>query len=236
MYGGLSHSAKMTRGLVAAGVLLFSMSALPRTATAWGTASPTSVARRARTSVSPRWSSRPHASDEAAAAAAEPAADAAMTIDNNRPEIAVAASLEMPFAPAECFDAFADFPRQRRWSPWLRSVEYLDDGGDDVDDGGGGGGGGAARREMKWVVGLLGVRFSYRAVATRLERPRTVAWESTTGLKLRGRAEFDGLLRDEAEGGGSAAAATRMTLRLAFVAPRVAATVFRRASSVGAFS
>ena len=90
---------------------------------------------------------------------------------------------------------------------------------------------------MKWVVGFVGLRFGYRAVATTLERPRAIGWESTTGLKLRGRARFDAVepAPGPRRGGGDGRRATRVTLRLGFAAPRVASVLFRRSSAIAPF-
>lgn len=133
-------------------------------------------------------------------------------------EIAVSSSLEMPFSPEVAFDAFSNLERQPSWSNWLKSVEYLDPAQKDGVDVAFG------SRETKWTVGFRGISFSWNSISTRLERPRIIEWESTSGMKNRGQVVFD------SQGDG-----TYMTLKMTFVAPRFAAAIFRRSNKIASF-
>lgn len=144
-------------------------------------------------------------------------------------DILVSSSIDLPFPAEVAFDAFADLPRQPTWSPWLRSVEYVDDLESasicEIS--------GVPLREAKWTMGYRGLRFSWNAVSTVLERPGRIDWESTSGLKNFGTVTFV-----DCEQGGdgldSVTAKTKMTLSMKFRAPRVVASLLRRSDSIAA--
>lgn len=116
--------------------------------------------------------------------------------------IQVAASIELPFPRSVAYDAFADLSRQTAFSPWLQSVEYLTDQKDAV---------GAL---TQWKLSYLGVRLSWHAICTVLDRPNgIIEWKSVHGLPNQGRVVFS-----ESGAGGS-----RMHMTMCLSLPRVAA-------------
>ena len=119
-------------------------------------------------------------------------------------EISVVVSLPLPFSDEIACSRFTDLPQQSRWSPWLSSVAYLDDG-----------------RETEWTLNVRGVKFSWRAVSSILVKPhRGILWESVSGLKNLGIAEFVPTSADSCT----------MKVRMTIVAPRVVTTLFPGAS------
>mmetsp|Transcript_18729 Transcript_18729/g.22469 ORF Transcript_18729/g.22469 Transcript_18729/m.22469 type:complete len:247 (-) Transcript_18729:387-1127(-) len=136
-------------------------------------------------------------------------------------EIVVSTSLEMPFPPEVAFDAFSNLERQPSWSNWLKSVKYVDpaEGDDGVEVAFG-------SRETKWTVGFRGISFSWTSISTRLERPRLIEWESTSGMKNQGQVIFES---------NSEGTSTDMTLKMTFVTPRFAAAIFRRSGKIANF-
>ena len=116
--------------------------------------------------------------------------------------IEVSSQIELPFSAEIAFDAFSDLPRQSSWSPWLKSVQYVQEGS----------------KETKWTMkSILGVSYSWNAISTKLERPYVIEWESSKGLRNWGRVEFVPQSAD----------AAAMQLTLTFVAPRVVARFFQ---------
>jgi uncharacterized membrane protein len=119
-------------------------------------------------------------------------------------EISVVVSLPLPFSDDVACARFTDLPQQSRWSPWLSSVAYLDDG-----------------RETEWTLNVRGVMFSWRAVSNIVAKPyRGIRWESVSGLKNLGIAEFVPTSADSCT----------MKVRMTIVAPRVVTTLFPGAS------
>lgn len=119
-------------------------------------------------------------------------------------EISVVVSLPLPFSDEIACARFTDLPQQSRWSPWLSSVAYLDDG-----------------RETEWTLNVRGVKFSWRAVSSIVAKPnRGIRWESVSGLKNLGIAEFVPTSADSCT----------MKVRMTIVAPRVVTTLFPGAS------
>lgn len=119
-----------------------------------------------------------------------------------RKKIVVSSELDMDVPIEIAYDAFQDLPRQPSWSPWLKSVEYIN--GD--------------RNKSLWKMKTMGITVSWRAQNTQLERPHLIAWESTSGLKNYGRVEFEKLT----------ATTTRMRFVMTFVPPRVVNMLIRR--------
>eukprot|EP00586_Coscinodiscus_wailesii_P012705 CAMPEP_0172517112 /NCGR_PEP_ID=MMETSP1066-20121228/281845_1 /TAXON_ID=671091 /ORGANISM="Coscinodiscus wailesii, Strain CCMP2513" /LENGTH=178 /DNA_ID=CAMNT_0013298913 /DNA_START=297 /DNA_END=833 /DNA_ORIENTATION=+ len=134
--------------------------------------------------------------------------------------ISESASIELPFSSQTAYDAFSDLPRQPSWSPWLRSVSYLPDDGDDdvgIPDSNGVG------RRSRWILRVKGVTLGWRAVATALERPGVIRWESVSGVKNMGNVEITPLGDHKCV----------MTLKMSVVVPRALALVFRKSRRIG---
>ena len=119
-------------------------------------------------------------------------------------ELSVAVSLPLPFSDDVACSRFSDLPQQSRWSPWLSSVAYVDAG-----------------RESEWTLNVRGVRLSWRAVSSILEKPyRGIMWESISGLKNMGVVEFI----------PNGADSCTMKVRMTIVTPRIVASLFPGAS------
>jgi O-succinylbenzoate synthase len=119
-------------------------------------------------------------------------------------EISVAVSMPLPFSDGIACSRFSDLPQQSRWSPWLSSVAYVDAG-----------------RETEWTLNVRGVRFSWRAVSSILDKPyRGITWESISGLKNMGVVEFF----------PTGADSCTMKVRMTIITPRIVATLFPGAS------
>lgn len=126
--------------------------------------------------------------------------------------IQVNSDIKLPFSREVAFDAYSDLTRQPSWSSWLHSVEYLD----------------AEKTNSKWTMRFLKLKYSWTAVALRNERPNVIQWQSTSGLRNFGTVEFKHNRDDEKY-------PTLMTMRMTFVAPRAAASVFRRSKAMASF-
>jgi uncharacterized membrane protein len=132
--------------------------------------------------------------------------------------IEITSSIELPFPAETAYDAFADLRRQPSWSPWLRSVEYINDDGTVADE--------KTTELTLWTLKMSGFKFSWTAIETKNERPTTIQWESTSGLKNFGTVRF------EAMGDPSSPTKTLMTMNLTFVTPKVIAALFRRSKKI----
>eukprot|EP00560_Eucampia_antarctica_P003960 CAMPEP_0197839024 /NCGR_PEP_ID=MMETSP1437-20131217/40539_1 /TAXON_ID=49252 ORGANISM="Eucampia antarctica, Strain CCMP1452" /NCGR_SAMPLE_ID=MMETSP1437 /ASSEMBLY_ACC=CAM_ASM_001096 /LENGTH=186 /DNA_ID=CAMNT_0043447645 /DNA_START=168 /DNA_END=728 /DNA_ORIENTATION=- len=135
----------------------------------------------------------------------------------SKKDICVSASIDLPFGADVAFNAFVDLPRQPSWSSWLRSVKYIDDDDSDFEYSSCG----IPLRQTKWTISFQGLKFSWKARSTIIERPTKIGWESISGLKNQGCVTFM-----ENEHG------TRMTLAMTFVAPKIVATLLRRSSRI----
>lgn len=119
-------------------------------------------------------------------------------------KISLVVSLSLPFSDDVASARFSDLPQQSRWSPWLSSVTYLDDG-----------------RETEWTLNVRGVKLSWRAVSSILNKPyKGIQWESVSGVKNLGMAEFVPMDSNSC----------MMKVRMTIVAPRIVATLFPGAS------
>jgi uncharacterized membrane protein len=119
-------------------------------------------------------------------------------------KISLVVSLSLPFPDDVASARFSDLPQQSRWSPWLSSVTYLDDG-----------------RETEWTLNVRGVKLSWRAVSSILNKPyKGIQWESVSGVKNLGMAEFVPIDSNSC----------MMKVRMTIVAPRIVATLFPGAS------
>lgn len=169
-------------------------------------------------------------------------------VANKLGEIAVTATIDLPFSADTAFDAFSDLPRQPSWSSWLHSVSYLNDGGNSINDSyliqkeeqekrfnnfidGTSCIDVQQLRETKWVMGWKRIRFSWKSKVTFMERPKCIKWESTSGLKNKGILTFKERRMDSSQPG----VITQMTLTLKFVAPKVVAALMKRSDKVEAY-
>lgn len=131
--------------------------------------------------------------------------------------ISESATLDLPFSSEIAFDAFADLPRQPSWSPWLRSVSYIGDftSASSATLG--------RPEESRWILRVKGLTLGWKAVATALERPNVIKWESTSGVKNMGTVDIVPMGDNQC----------RMTLTMNVVVPRALAALFRRSSRIG---
>lgn len=125
--------------------------------------------------------------------------------------IQISSEVKLPFSPEVAFDAYSDLTRQPSWSHWLHSVEYLDND----------------KKNSKWTMQFLKIKYSWTAVALKNERPHVIQWKSTSGLQNSGMVTF--IPNDDME------YPTLMRMKMAFVAPRAAAAVFRRSKVIAEF-
>ena len=138
-------------------------------------------------------------------------------------EICVSASIDLPFDADIAFNAFVDLPRQPSWSSWLRSVTYNDDNDNSELKYSSCG---IPLRSTKWTIGFRGLKFSWNAQSTTIDRPTKIEWISTSGLKNQGQVLFEENKDDDT---------TKMTLSMKFVAPRIVSSLFRRSSRISKF-
>lgn len=130
--------------------------------------------------------------------------------------IFVESTLSLPFSQTTAFDAFSDLTRQVEYSPWLKSVDYLNPPEDGVDTIG------KDLGETKWCMAYCGIRFSWNSIVSRLDRPHTLEWESTSGMKNYGSVNFVPI--DDKN--------TTVTMRMSFVTPRLVAALFNRSNKI----
>jgi len=142
--------------------------------------------------------------------------EASSDFNESKRAIMVESALVVPVSQATAFDAFSDLTRQVDYSPWLRSVTYLNPPEHDIDRRG------KDLGETRWTMAYMGVKFSWNSVVSRLERPHTLEWESTSGMKNYGSVNFVSIDDDN----------TEVTMRMTFVTPRLVAALFRRSSAI----
>ncbi|CAB9504256.1 Polyketide cyclase / dehydrase and lipid transport [Seminavis robusta] len=124
--------------------------------------------------------------------------------------LSVSSEAELPFSAEVAYDAFSNLTRQPEWSPWLHSVEFIDD----------------ASTRSKWTLKVLGVSYSWISIATRGDRPFLIEWESVSGLKNFGQVTFDPIENGKA---------CRMVMVMTFVPPRLVSSVFRNSKLLTRF-
>ena len=123
-------------------------------------------------------------------------------------EMDIKVSLPLPFTADIAYSLFTDLPQQSRWSPWLSSVEYIPS--DDV----------AEEKTTAWNLNIRGVSFTWRARSQLLSNPhKGIIWESTSGLKNRGKAEFISNATSDTD-------TCLMTVQMKIIAPSIIATIF----------
>ncbi len=120
------------------------------------------------------------------------------TSDTGR-EISIQVSLPLPFSDDIACSRFTDLPQQPRWSPWLNSVSYLGKG------------------QTEWTLNVRGVEFRWKAMSKFLDNPKGILWESTSGLKNKGRVEFIKVSDDSC----------LMKVTMTIITPRIIALVFK---------
>ncbi len=120
-------------------------------------------------------------------------------------DIVLVASLPLPFSAEIACARFTDLPQQPRWSPWLASVAYMDNG-----------------KETEWTLRVRGVDFRWRAKSEIINSPYLgIRWESTSGLKNKGVVQF--IPTGEQTGSGPCS----INVQMAFVTPRLLSSLFR---------
>ena len=117
------------------------------------------------------------------------------------------ADIFLPFSSEIAFDTFSDFPRQPEWSPLLSKVEYLEETSS-IDE--------CVGKETKWYVKVAGIRSSWKAVSTCLDRPKEIRWKSISGVRNEGSVSF--IKKGENT--------CVMTLEMKMVAPKVVRFLF----------
>jgi uncharacterized membrane protein len=128
------------------------------------------------------------------------------------------ASIELPFPKQIAYDAFSDLSRQPSFSPWLRSVEYLNN--NNHDDNTLAAADATSITTTRWTMSYLGFRYSWDAISTRQDRENgIIEWKSITGLENEGRVEFLPVLKDSDE--SVVPDGCRMILTMQFNLPRV---------------
>lgn len=120
----------------------------------------------------------------------------------NGDAIQVSAAIELPFPKSVAYDAFSDLSRQSSYSPWLKSVEYIEGERNTVGS------------KTRWRLSYLGLRFTWNSIST-LQDPKNgiIEWESITGLQNSGRVTFQELSDNR----------THMNMTMSFAVPRIAA-------------
>jgi uncharacterized membrane protein len=115
--------------------------------------------------------------------------------------IQVSAGIELPFPKHVAYDAFSDLSRQSTYSPWLKSVEYIE------------GERNAVGSKTRWRLAYLGLRFTWNSIST-LQDPKNgiIEWESITGLQNQGRVTFQEVAEDR----------TYMNMTMSFAVPKIA--------------
>jgi uncharacterized membrane protein len=134
-------------------------------------------------------------------------------------KIEISSQIDLPFSPEVAYDAYSDLTRQSSWSYWLHSVEYL----------------GNDREQSKWTMKFMGLKYSWTAIATKNERPHTIQWESTSGLRNFGTVHFEQQPSTSNDDGGITTPNTQMKMQMTFVAPRAVSLLFRRSKRLASF-
>ncbi|EKX38413.1 hypothetical protein GUITHDRAFT_77186, partial [Guillardia theta CCMP2712] len=109
-------------------------------------------------------------------------------------------------SPAQVWRVWSDLEQMPKWQAWIHSVHVQPDG------------------SSKWTLkkSVLGVPLSFSWTAQELPREegRLIQWEATSGVKNRGRVEFE----EEEEGGREG---VRVTMTIEYSLPSVIVFLFR---------
>jgi uncharacterized membrane protein len=160
----------------------------------------------------------------------------------NKRELAVSASITLPFSADVAFSAFADLPRQPTWSSWLHSVSYVEndnennnanDNDNEIDSRIEYTECGIPLQETKWIMKWKKLSFSWKSKVMNLQRPNVIEWQSTSGLPNRGKIVFTERVNGN-DNEASVDTDTDMVLTMTFTAPRIVASVFRKSDSIKA--
>jgi len=114
-------------------------------------------------------------------------------------KISIQVSLPLPFSDDVAWSRYTDLPQQPRWSPWIKSVAYLEQG------------------ETQWNLNVRGVEFKWKAISKMLDNPKGIMWESTSGLKNKGVVEFVPVSNDSC----------LMRVKMTVITPRIIALLFK---------
>lgn len=135
-----------------------------------------------------------------------------------RKRIEITSQIELPFSAEVAYDAYTNLSRQSSWSSWLESVVVLNDNND------------GDKVESRWTSKMMGIRYSWTAVAVKNIRPHTIQWRSTTGLQNEGIVRF--YQKEGNAGSHDKGPTTLMTLKMVFVAPRAVSSIIRRSKKL----
>lgn len=149
--------------------------------------------------------------------------------ENDASFISVETSLTLPFCANTAFSAFSDLPRQPSWSHWLHSVSYIypsDSTNAKIPCTNCG----IPLLETKWIMKWKKLSFSWNSKVTKIQRPNLIQWESTSGLKNKGKIVFIDL-------GNSTTTEDKalVSLTLSFVTPRIVGKLLRRSDIISDF-
>ena len=141
--------------------------------------------------------------------------------NTHRRGLEVASEIHLPFPMELAYDTFADVTRQPEWSPWLHSVEWIEEESDNEHT--------IQSKSSKWTLQVLGVRYSWISIATTEDRPQVIEWESTSGLKNFGRVHIQPRVGPHGE------EQSFLSMSMTFVPPRLVAAVFRNTKALSRF-
>jgi uncharacterized membrane protein len=142
--------------------------------------------------------------------------------NTHRRGLEVASEIHLPFPMELAYDTFADVTRQPEWSPWLHSVEWIDEEKKHDEHA-------VQSKSSKWTLQVLGVRYSWISIATTQDRPHIIEWESTSGLKNFGRVHIQPRVGPHGE------EQSFLSMSMTFVPPRLVAAVFRNTKALSRF-
>jgi uncharacterized membrane protein len=149
--------------------------------------------------------------------------------ENNSSFISVETSMTLPFCANTAFSAFSDLPRQPSWSHWLHSVSYIypsDSTNTKIPCTECG----IPLLETKWIMKWKKLSFTWKSKITKIQRPYLIQWESTSGLKNKGKIVFIDLENSTATDDKAL-----VSLTLSFVTPRIVGKLLRRSDIISDF-
>lgn len=133
----------------------------------------------------------------------------------NKRLIEISSQIELPFSAEIAYDAYTNLPRQSSWSSWLESVEVLDNTDNKI--------------QSCWTSKMMGIKYSWVAIAIKNDRPHTIQWSSVTGL------QNEGIVRFHKMKGSKSSykhGPTLMTIKMSFVTPRAVSLIIRRSKTL----
>lgn len=120
--------------------------------------------------------------------------------------IVVSSEIEIDVPIEVAFDKFTNLPRHPMWSPWLASVEYTS----------------LDQKTSIWTMKYFGLTMRWSAATSLLRRPFLLEWQSTSGVKNCGRAEFQRLSSKR----------TRVRFTMTFQPPAATALLLGKATRI----